>query len=144
MNERLKYRIWDKKAKSYTNSIGYPGASFHCVSNYYLSPNGEIVDFVTTIGGNQDDASKGPVDQDDYIVEFNTGMKDKNGVPIFEGDFIVGMFDFGPAGFQKHSWTVAWHNEHGYQWNYWDLSTIEVVGIVAHESVVVGHNNKVV
>ena len=88
MNERLKYRIWDKKAKSYTNSIGYPGASFHCVSNYYLSPDGEIVDFVTTIGGNQDDATKGPVDQDDYIVAFNTGMKDKNGITIFEGDIV--------------------------------------------------------
>ena len=58
-------------------------------------------------------------------------MKDKKGTPIYEGDFITGMFDFGPAGFRKHSWTVAWHNEHGYQWNYWDLSTIEVIRIRA-------------
>jgi hypothetical protein len=38
------------------------------------------------------------------------------------------MFDFGPAGFSELMLPVCWHNLQGYQWNYWNLSTIEVVG----------------
>lgn len=57
-----------------------------------------------------------------------TGLKDSKGNPIYEGDFIRGMFDFGPAGYKEEILPVVWHNEKGYQWNYWDLSTIEVIG----------------
>ena len=57
-----------------------------------------------------------------------TGLKDSKGNPIYEGDFIRGMFDFGPAGYREEIVPVIWTNEDGYQWNYWDLSTIEVIG----------------
>ncbi len=57
-----------------------------------------------------------------------TGLKDSKGNPIYEGDFIRGMFDHGPAGLREEILPVEWSNEDGYQWNYWDLSTIEVIG----------------
>ena len=49
----MKYRIWSKNAECYTHEPEYPGSSLHCVSNYYLDPNGNLVDFVTSIGTNQ-------------------------------------------------------------------------------------------
>ena len=66
--------------------------------------------------------------QSDIPVEQFTGMYDKNNKPIYEGDFIRGQFDHGPAGYREEIAPVIWTNENGYQWNYWDLSTIEVIG----------------
>lgn len=66
--------------------------------------------------------------QSDIPIEQFTGIYDKNNNPIYEGDFIRGQFDHGPAGYREEILPVKWSNEDGYQWNYWDLSTIEVVG----------------
>lgn len=66
--------------------------------------------------------------QSDIPVEQFTGLYDKNNKPIYDGDYIRGQFDHGPAGYREKIAPVIWTNEDGYQWNYWDLSTIEVVG----------------
>ena len=66
--------------------------------------------------------------QSDIPIEQFTGTRDKYGKPIYEGDVIRGIFDFGPAGFKEEILPVHWHNERGYQWDYWRLTTIEVLG----------------
>ena len=75
----MKYRIWSKLSNCYTYEPCYPGSSLHCASNYYLDTDGNIVDFITTIGSNQDDATKDIVNQEDYIIEEYTGLNDIKG-----------------------------------------------------------------
>ena len=84
----MKYRIWSKNAQCYTHEPCYPGSSLHCTSNYYLDNDGNIVDFVTTIGGNQDDASKCDVDQEAYKIELCTGFKATNGEYLYVNDLV--------------------------------------------------------
>ena len=66
----------------------------------------------------------------DLVVEQSTGKQDKNGKDIYEGDLIKGLFDYGPAGFVEQTLPVHWNDERGYQWEQWDLKSIEVVGNV--------------
>lgn len=87
MNDRLKFRVWDKNEKTYS-AIPY--------GSYALSDNGELF----WVESNCDCSE---LNTEDYIIEQYTGLRDKNGKPIYESDRVNVCYSyFDGVGFSDH------------------------------------------
>ena len=67
------------------------------------------------------------------LVDFRTvgqftDKHDKHGTKIFEGDVVQAEMDYGPAGMYLTNVAVWWNSDYGWQWNYFDMDTVEVIG----------------
>ncbi len=112
MSREIKFRAWDKKRKRYAKAIQTTNQGWKGYRDKTYITNGVMV------------FSKWVLSR--FIIEQHTGLKDKNGKEIYEGDILTWTDGFD----EKHVFRVEWQGNRakfclrnpGDHWDYEEIN----------------------
>lgn len=115
----LKYRVWDKERECYLDETELAG----------ITPDGKYILYIE-----EEEISRLEIDEN-YVVEYDTGLKDRNGNEIYENDILEDG-----SGEPLEYWVVRFQNgkfigsTQGVDEDIFELIDLEVIGNV-HENI---------
>ena len=114
----LRFRVWDKERECYLDETELAG----------ITPDGKYILYIE-----EEEISRLEV-EDNYIVEYDTGLKDQNGNEIYENDILEDK-----SGEPLEYWVVRFEDgkfigsTQGVDENIFELTDLEIIGNV-HEN----------
>jgi len=112
----IKFRCWFNDFMYYA----IPSIKFNKDGGYIVDLNQDPEDFCRMPDTWADD-------YDSVLMQY-TGIKNRNGTEIYEGDIFKAPCDFGPGGFVDRIASVPINHHMDIQWQYFLLEEVEVIG----------------